>query len=107
VLRRGIIARVCFRWAALAEGETMKNRIKDLYLEIGRVLNNPEIFGLGERMPKQLADTLTRIQSELMEELREEGLEQSLLAQELSQGADGDAFPELTSTSFELPKTGS
>lgn len=84
----------------------MKNRIKDLYLEIGRILNNPEAFGLEERIPKALADTLTRIQSELMEELREEGLEQDFLAQELSQDADGRAFPGFTETSFELPKTG-
>ncbi|HEY2170223.1 MAG TPA: hypothetical protein VGJ30_11405 [Candidatus Angelobacter sp.] len=84
----------------------MKNRIKHLYFDIGRVLNNPEAFGLGDRMPKALADALTRIQSELIEELREEGLEQGFLAQELSQDADRQAFTGFTSTSFELPKTG-
>jgi hypothetical protein len=82
----------------------MKNRIKDLYLDIGRVLNNPGAFGLGARMPGALADALTRIQSELMEELREKGLEQDFLVQELSQDADRHAFPGFTSTSFELPK---
>jgi hypothetical protein len=85
-------------------GEAMKNRIKDLYLDIGRVLNNPEAFGLGERMPSALADALTRIQSELMKELREAGLEEGFLVQELSQDADRHAFPGFTSTSFELPK---
>ena len=84
----------------------MRNRIKDLYLDIGRVLNNPEAFGLGERMPRALCDALTRIESELMEELREQGLEQDFLAQELSQDADRHAFPGFTATSFELPKTG-
>jgi hypothetical protein len=82
----------------------MKNRIKDLYLDIGRVLNNPEAFGLGERMPTALAVALTRIQSELLEELREQGMEHDYLAQELSQDADGHAFPGFTSTSFEFPK---
>lgn len=84
----------------------MKNRIKDLYLDLGRVLNNPEAFGLGERMPAALADALTRIESELMEELREQGLEHDLLAEELSQDADRHAIPGFTSTSFELPKAG-
>jgi hypothetical protein len=82
----------------------MKNRIKDLYFEVGRVLNDPQAFGLGERMPKPMVDVLTRIQSELMEELREEGLENDFLAQELSQDADRQVFPGFTSTSFELPK---
>ena len=82
----------------------MKNRIKDLYLDIGRMLNDPQAFGLGERMPQALVDALTRIEAELMEELREHGLEQDFLAQELSQDADRHAFSGITSTSFELPK---
>jgi hypothetical protein len=84
----------------------MRHRIKDLYLDIGRVLNNPEAFGLGERMPVRLADELTRFESELLEELRDEGYEEGFLAQELSQDADRHTFPGFTSTSFELPKTG-
>lgn len=84
----------------------MKNRMKDLYLEIGRVLNNPQAFGLEERMPKRLADALTRIQSKLMEELREEELEYDFLALELSQDADGHSLRGFTETSFELPKAG-
>ncbi|HET9837980.1 MAG TPA: hypothetical protein VFR84_07075 [Candidatus Angelobacter sp.] len=84
----------------------MRNRIKELYLDLGRVLNNPEAFGLGERMPIALRDALTRMESELMEELREQGLEHDFLAQELSQDADRHAFPGFTSTSFELPKRG-
>ena len=87
------------------------NRIKKLYLEVGQVLNSPERFGLAERMPKPLVEALTRIQLELMEELRERGVEEEFFAQdflsdELSQDADGHAFRGYTSTSFELPKTG-
>ena len=78
----------------------MENRIKNLYLDIGRLLNNPAAFGLEERMPKALADALTRIQCELLEELKEEGSEPEFLAQELSQ--DADPVSGLTSTSLEL-----
>ena len=84
----------------------MKNRIKNLYLEIGQVLNNPELFGLAERMPKPLADALTKVQRELFEELREQGEEQDFLVEELSQDADLNSGWGFTSTSFELPKTG-
>lgn len=89
----------------------MKNRIKDLYLEIGRVLNSPERFGLAQRMPKPLTEVLTRIQLELMQELRDQGVEEQFFAQdflsgELAQDADGHAFRGFTSTSFEIPKTG-
>ena len=83
----------------------MKSRLIGLYFDVGRVLNNPEAFGLGEGMPKALGDFLTRIQSELMEELRGEGPEaDDLLAHELSRNAERHAFPRLTSTWFELPK---
>lgn len=89
----------------------MMNRIKNLHLEIGQVLKSPERFGLAERMPKPLLDVLTRIQLELMEELRERGVEEDFLAEdllceELSQDADCHAAQGFTSTSFELPKTG-
>lgn len=84
-----------------ATEEIMKNRIKVLYLDIGRVLNNPTAFGLEERMPKSLGDALTRIQCELLEELKDEGLETGFLAQELSQDAD-HPVPGFTSTSLEL-----
>lgn len=84
----------------------MKNRLKNLYLEIGRVLNNPQAFGLEERMPKPLIESLTKIQLELLEELRDQGGEEDFLAQELSLDADRHSFRGYTSTSFELPKTG-
>jgi hypothetical protein len=84
----------------------MKDRIKDLYLEIGHVLNNPTAFGLEERMPKALAETLSKIQSELLEELRAGGLERDFLDQELSQDTDRREVPGFTSISFELPMAG-
>ena len=87
------------------------NRIKNLYFEIGRVLNNPERFGLAERIPKPLVDVLTKIQLELMEELRERGGEEDffakdILCEELSQDADSHAVQGFTSTSPELSMTG-
>jgi hypothetical protein len=82
----------------------MKSRIKDLYLDMGRVLNNPEAYGLGERAPKPLVDALTRFQLELVEELREQGFENDFLTQELSQDADRHALSGVTATSFTLPE---
>ncbi len=84
----------------------MTNRLKNLYLDIGRVLNNPQAFGLEERMPKLLSEMLTKVQLELLEEMRDQGVEQDFLSQELSQDADRHALYEFTSTSFEVPKTG-
>jgi len=43
----------------------------------------------------------------LMHELKEEMSQESFLAMELSQDADREDFPEVTSTSFTLRKTGS
>lgn len=81
----------------------MKNRVKEVYLALGRVLNSPKAFGMGERAPKALEEALSRMQLELMQELREEMSEEDFLAMELSQDAD---FPAVTSTSFTVRKTG-
>jgi hypothetical protein len=83
----------------------MKDRLKDVYLMLGHILNNPRAFGLEERLPKALDEALSKMQLNLMHELREEMSEQDFLAMELSQDADSEAFPEITSTSFTL-KTG-
>lgn len=83
----------------------MKNRIKELYFDLGKILNAPEAFGLEERLPRALADELARIQLELLAELKEQGYEHDFLAHELSQDADGHAFPGVTSTSFTMRKT--
>jgi hypothetical protein len=80
----------------------MKDRIKHVYLTLGHVLNNPRAFGLEERPPKPLQDALSRMQRELMEELREETLEDDSLSTELSQDADPHAAAAILSTSFTL-----
>ena len=82
----------------------MKHRIKDLYLDVGRVLNNPEAFGLEERPPTALIEALTRIQMELIEELREQGFELESLHAELSQ-ADEPNLRGMSETSFTLCKS--
>ena len=83
----------------------MKNRIKEIYLTLGHILNNPRAFGLEERPPKALNEALSKMQLDLLHELREEMSEEEFLEMELSQDADYEAFPEVTSTSFTL-KTG-
>lgn len=83
----------------------MKDRVKDVYLMLGHILNTPRAFGLEERPPKALDEALSKMQLDLMHELREEMSEEDFLAMELSQDADREAFPEVTSTSFTL-KTG-
>ncbi|MGZ4843288.1 MAG: hypothetical protein ACXVJ1_01190 [Candidatus Angelobacter sp.] len=49
--------------------ESLKNRIKVVYNDLGRVLNSPESFGLGERAPKPLVNALTAMRQKLREEL--------------------------------------
>jgi len=49
--------------------EALKNRIKVVYNDLGRVLNSPESFGLGERAPQPLVTALTAMRQKLMEEL--------------------------------------
>ncbi|MGB9121607.1 MAG: hypothetical protein WCE73_13365 [Candidatus Angelobacter sp.] len=83
----------------------MNDRVKEVYLMLGHILNNPRAFGLEERPPKALDEALSKMQLDLMHELREEMSEEDFLAMELSQDADREAFPEVTSTSFTL-KTG-
>jgi hypothetical protein len=73
------------------------NRLKEIYQALGRVLNDPLAFGLGNRAPKPLLDTLTSARKQLMEELIEqkcwpEDGEESLEA-ELSQDADTCSLP--------------
>jgi hypothetical protein len=80
----------------------MKDRIKHVYLTLGHVLNNPRAFGLEERPPKPLLDALSKMQRELMEELREEASEADFLPAELSQDADAPYATAVISTSFTL-----
>lgn len=80
----------------------MKDRVKNVYLMLGHILNNPKAFGLEERPPKALDEALSKMQLDLMHELREEMSEEDFLAMELSQDADREAFPAVTATSFSL-----
>jgi hypothetical protein len=82
----------------------MKNRVKEVYLMLGHVLNNPTVFGLGERMPRALVDALSQMQHELLGELREEAGDQDTLSIELAQDGDNYAFPALTTISFAMQK---
>jgi len=68
------------------------NRIFEVYRALGRVLNNPRAFGLGQRAPKLLVEELTICRHQLMEELKEQKQwpeeDDDLLEAELSQDAD-------------------
>jgi hypothetical protein len=71
----------------------MKDRVKKVYLMLGRVLSNPRAFGLHERPPKALDEALSKMQLDLMHELREELSEEDFLSMELSQDADHGGIP--------------
>lgn len=66
------------------------NRVMLAYKTLGRVLNSPQSFGLGDRPPKPLTDALSAIRQSLREELVEEDELSSndWLSCELSQDAD-------------------
>ncbi len=70
--------------------ESLTNRIKLVYKDLGRVLDSPESFGLGERAPKPLVNALTAMRQNLRAELIEikQWLPEDDLAVELSQDAD-------------------
>ena len=84
----------------------MNSRLKHIYLLVGRVLNNPQAFGLEQRPPKELQIALTKVQCELMKELQEEISEEDFLVVELLQDSDNLAHADVTSTSFILKMTG-
>ena len=66
------------------------NRVLAVYKALGRVLNRPQSFGLGERPHKALTEALTSMRQSLREELVEENELSSTdwLSSELSQDAD-------------------
>jgi hypothetical protein len=66
------------------------NRVLLVYKALGRVLNDPQSFGLGERPPKPLNEALSAMRQSLREELAEESelLSVDWLSGELSQDAD-------------------
>ena len=82
----------------------MNCRVKDVYIALGHVLNSPRAFGLEERMPKTLEQALTRMQQELLAELKDEAEDKDLLERELAQDADTHPYPFTTMTSFALTR---
>ena len=66
------------------------NRVLLVYKTLGRVLDSPQSFGLGEHAPKSLEETLSAMRRCLGEELAEENELSSgdWLSRELSQDAD-------------------
>ena len=84
----------------------MNQRVKNAYMELGQILENPQAFGFDERIPRALENKLDKVRRELFEELREESPDDDNLARELSQDADSTSTPFVTSTSFTLTKAG-
>lgn len=74
-----------------------RNPLKEIYCMLGRVLNRPAAFGLGDRAPKRLVEILTISRRRLMEELVEQKCSRELdelsLEAELSQDTDTHSFP--------------
>jgi len=71
-------------------------RVSLVYKALGRLLDNPQSFGLGERMPKPLAEAVTSMRRSLREELAEENelSSRDWLSCELSQDADHRPLPK-------------
>jgi len=61
-----------------------------VYKALGRVLNSPQSFGLGDRPPKPLIEALSAMRQSLREEIAEENELSSgdWLSSQLSQDAD-------------------
>jgi hypothetical protein len=69
--------------------EKGKNRVRLVYQALGRVLSNPQDFGLGTAAPDQLIIALAAMRSSLREELAEkDDLMGDWLSGELAQDAD-------------------
>ena len=70
--------------------DTAINRVLLVYKTLGRVLNNPQSFGLGDRAPKPLVEVLTTMRQSLRQELAEDSRSsaEDWLSGELAQDAD-------------------
>jgi hypothetical protein len=66
------------------------DRVLLVYKALGRVLNSPQSFGLGDRPPKPLTEALCAMRQSLREELAEESelSSEDWLSRDLSQDAD-------------------
>ena len=64
--------------------------LMNVHRTLGKILDNPKTYGLGECAPKQLIDVLTEIRTSLMHEMRShtDDPDYDWLAAELSQDAD-------------------
>jgi len=73
-----------------------RNRIREAYRELGRVLDDPKAFGLSEGSHRELVCVLGEVRRKLMDELMEQkelGSDEDRLITELSQDADKKSFP--------------
>jgi hypothetical protein len=66
------------------------DRVLSVYKALGRILNGPQSFGLGDRPPKPLTEALNAMRQCLREELAEQNelSSRDWLSCELSQDAD-------------------
>jgi hypothetical protein len=71
----------------------MPGQIQQVYAELGQVLDHPEAFGLGSRVPRPLANALDSTRRRLRQALRERQMPpDGDLELELAQDADRDAL---------------
>ncbi len=69
----------------------MPGQIREVYEELGQVLNHPEAFGLGPHVPHQLAARLESSRRMLRQAIKEQRMPPDEdLEIELSQDADRD-----------------
>lgn len=77
---------------------TSWNRLFEVYRALGRVLNDPAVFGLSHRAPASLVEALTACRQKLMEEMVEQRRwqedEEGSLEAELSQDSDTTVLSE-------------
>lgn len=69
----------------------MEGQIQEVHAELGRLLDNPESFGLGPQVPQPMADRLKRMRGMLEQAMREEECppaDEEDLTEELSQDTD-------------------
>lgn len=50
----------------------LKNRLASVYLELGKILNEPQSFGLGERAPEALIEALMGVSQTVKSEMADE-----------------------------------
>ncbi|HEV2274205.1 MAG TPA: hypothetical protein VGR96_08570 [Acidobacteriaceae bacterium] len=68
----------------------MLGQIQEVYKELGQIIDRPQAFGLGSKVPQPLADRLESMRRMLQEAMREkeEPARNGDLEMELAQDAD-------------------